>query len=113
MHRECRQAFEAEMASAVQLYRRGDHAGAFRHLELAHVLGQREVGPHVRTHVWMLRIGWKRRSLSQAWGQLLRIVLGAAGSALGVVPTGNTGGTNIGMFKRLPIAPGIRHLIGK
>lgn len=113
MHAECRQAFDAEMASAAQLYRRGDYAAAFRHLELAHVLGQREVGPHVRTHAWMLRIGWKRRSPAQTWGQLVRIVLGAAGSAVGLVPAGNTGGTDVGMFKRLPIAAGVRHLLEK
>jgi hypothetical protein len=113
MSPECRQAFEAEMASAVQLYRDGELARAVEHLEVAHVLGQQAVGPHVRTHAWMFRVGCKRRSLAQAWGQLLRIVLGALGSAVGIVPAGDTGGTNISMFKRLPIAPAIRHLVDR
>lgn len=53
----------------------------------------------------------KRRSLPEVWGQFLRIVLGALGSAFGIVPVGNTGGTNINMFKRLPIDPGVNELI--
>ncbi|MFL5427745.1 MAG: DUF3703 domain-containing protein [Myxococcales bacterium] len=32
-------------------------------------------------------------------------MLGAVGSLLGSVPTGNTGGTDISMFKQLPIDP--------
>jgi hypothetical protein len=34
-----------------------------------------------------------------------RIVLGAIGSALGSVPVGNTGGTDVSMFKRMQIRP--------
>ncbi|KFI07648.1 DUF3703 domain-containing protein [Massilia sp. BSC265] len=108
-----RQAFDAEMAAAGRLYRDGLLIQAFRHLETAHVLGQRQLVPHVLAHYWMLKIGLKRRSVPEVWGQLVRIVLGALGSAVGIVPTGNTGGTDIGMFKRLPIAPAIRRLIGE
>lgn len=108
-----RQAFAAEMAAAIRLYGDGLFAQAFRRLETAHVLGQQQVIPHVLTHYWMLKIGVKRRSVPEVWGQLVRIVLGALGSAVGIVPTGNTGGTNIGMFRRLPIAPALRRLFDK
>lgn len=108
---QCRQAYDAAMTCAIDRYRQGDHDGAFQYLELAHVLGQRRTWPHVRTHGWMLKVGWKRRSLPEVWGQLLRIVLGALGSAVGIVPTGNTGGTKVGMFERLPVAPSIRRLV--
>lgn len=113
MHPELRQAYEREMASARAAYRAAALASAMRHLEIAHVLGQRQVGPHVATHWWMLKIAFRRRSLSQAWGQLLRILLGALGSSVGVVPVGNTGGTDLGMFKRLPIDPALRRLLDK
>lgn len=59
----------------------------------------------------MLKIGIARRSFGEVIGQVVRIVLGAIGSAVGVVPIGNTGGTNISMFKRLPIDPAIRKLV--
>ncbi len=113
MHPELRKAYEAEMVSSRHCYQAGRHAAAMVHLELAHVLGQRYVLAHVATHYWMLKIALRRRSPRQAWGQLLRIVLGAIGSAAGIVPSGNTGGTDIGMFRRLPIDPAIRRLLDK
>lgn len=111
MSPEIRQAFNAEMTAAIALYKDGEFVQAFQHLELAHVLGQQYVAPHVATHYWMLRIGLKRRSVSEVLGQAIRIVLGVLGSAVGIVPVGNTGGTNISMFRRLPIDPSIKKLI--
>lgn len=58
----------------------------------------------------MLRIALCRRSAAAVCGQLIRVVLGAAGSAVGIVPTGNTGGTDISMFARRPLAPDIAAL---
>ena len=46
-----------------------------------------------------------------ALGQTVRILLGILGSAVGVVPVGNTGGTDIGMFKRMPIKPELQNII--
>jgi hypothetical protein len=111
MHPALRHAFETEMATSARLYAQGEWAAAFRHLETAHVLGQHHVMPHARTHYWMLKIGIQRRALGEVWGQAVRIVLGMVGSAVGIVPRGNTGGTDIGMFKRLPLDPGIEKLI--
>lgn len=113
MHPELRRAYEAEMMAARRSYRARAYASAMRHLEIAHIMGQRQVAPHVATHYWMLKIGLRRGSPRQAWGQLLRIVLGAIGSAAGIVPAGNTGGTDIGMFRRRPIDPAIRRLLDK
>jgi len=111
MNRKLQNAFDAEMTAAVELYRAGDLAQAIFHLETAHVLGQLYVMPHVATHYWMLKIGLKRRSVNEVVGQLIRIVLGVVGSAVGRVPVGNTGGTNISMFRRLPIDPRIKQLV--
>jgi hypothetical protein len=111
MNPELRAAYNAEMTLAIDLYEAGELAKAFQHLEVAHVLGQQYVAPHVATHYWMLKIGLKRRCGREVGGQIIRMVLGALGSAVGMVPVGNTGGTNISMFKRLPVDPGIRNLI--
>ena len=104
-------AFEREMAEAKRLYRADLQGQAFKHLETAHVLGQRHVMPHIRTHWLMLKIGLRRRSAVEVFGQAVRIVLGALGSAVGAVPVGNTGGTDISMFKRLPIPGEIAHIV--
>lgn len=106
-----KQAFDTEMAEAISRYRQRQWDAAFRHLEAAHVLGQRHVMPHVTSHWWMLKIGMQRRCAPEVAGQAMRILAGAVGSAIGIVPTGNTGGTNISMFKRQPIDPAILGLI--
>jgi len=105
MHPRQEEAFEKELTSAQALMRRSEHDQALRHLERAHVLGQRHVVPHVRSHWLMLVVAVRRGEPAAMLGQAARIVLGAVGSLVGSVPTGNTGGTDISMFKRLPIEP--------
>lgn len=105
------EAFEQEIASARALLRQGEHHQALRHLERSHVLGQQHAVPHVRSHWLMLRVAVLRREPVAVLGQAARIVLGAVGSLVGTVPTGNTGGTGISMFKRLPIEPELLEII--
>ena len=111
MNRVQSTAFKQEIASARKLIGDRDYDQAFVHLERAHVLGQREVVPHVVSHWLMFRIAVHRIEPAAMLGQAARMVLGALGSAVGSVPTGNTGGTNISMFKRLPIDPELSRII--
>lgn len=100
-----------EISMARSLLREGLHDQAMRHLERAHVLGQRFVRPHVLVHAWMLRVALARRAPLDALGQLLRIALGALGSAVGVLPVGNTGGSDVSMFQPMPIPPDLARLM--
>jgi hypothetical protein len=111
MNLELKKAIETEMAIARKSYRDDELTTSMKHLEVAHVLGQRYAIPHIVSHWWMLKIGLKEGSMAKIAGQAIRIVLGAIGSTVGTLPVGNTGGTNISMFKRLPIDPAIRHLV--
>ena len=111
MSPQLRLAFDAELAQARGLLALGDLRACFGHLERAHVLGQAHVWPHVLPHWLMFKVEVQRGHLLAAGGQLLRILLGALGSAVGLVPTGNTGGSDINMFKRLPIAADLQALI--
>ena len=111
MHPTLKAAFDAEMRSAGRALASGDLAQAFSHYERAHVLGQWYVGSHVRTHLGMLRIGWRRRDLREILGQLLRIPGGAIGSAIGRVPRGNTGGANVSPVQPMPIPADLRELL--
>ena len=97
-----RTAFDKEMTAARGFYARRDSAQCFSHLERAHILGQRHYAPHVLTHWWMLKIGWQRQDMKEILGQMLRIV-GSAGSLIGRVPIGNTGGANVSPLKPMPI----------
>jgi Protein of unknown function (DUF3703) len=94
-----------ELSLARVLIREARYDAAFLHLERAHVLGQAFVRWHVVAHWLMFKVALLRGEVSAAVGQAIRIVLGAIGSALGRVPVGNTGGSNVSMFRRMEIAP--------
>ena len=111
MHPTLKAAFDAEMLSARQALANDNLTAAFAHLERAHVLGQWYVKPHVTTHLCMLHIGWRRRDLREILGQLLRIPGGMIGSAIGRVPRGNTGGSNVSATRPLPIPPDLKDLL--
>jgi hypothetical protein len=106
-----RAVFDNEIALAKALIARSELEAAFRHLERAHVIGQAFVGPHAISHRLMLKVELRRSRVMAAFGQMVRIVLGVLGSAVGVVPVGNTGGTDISMFKRMPIDPELQKII--
>ena len=104
-------AFEYEIALAKKFIAAGELDTGFSHLERAHVIGQAFVVPHVTSHWLMLGVEIRRRRVTAALGQVARIVLGMIGSAVGTVPVGNTGGTDVSMFKRMPVAPDLRDII--
>ena len=100
-----RPAFDAELAAAARAESAGDAAAAFTHLERAHVLGQASTVLHVRAHWRMLAWGWRQRRLRECLGQVMRLAGAATKTAVGLVPEGNTGGTSVSPFKRLPLDP--------
>lgn len=103
--RRIRPHVDAELREAGEAEARGDASTAFAHLERAHVLGQASTLQHVRVHWRMLRFGMRRRDTRECLGQLLRIGGAATKTAFGLVPDGNTGGSNLSPFRRMPIAP--------
>jgi hypothetical protein len=103
-----RELLSNELAMARRFMREAKYEDASRHLERAHVLGQRFVRWHVVAHWLMFKVALHRRELSAALGQAIRIVLGAIGSAVGRVPMGNTGGSDVNMFRPMPIAPDLQ-----
>jgi Protein of unknown function (DUF3703) len=83
--------------------RASDARAEFAHLERAHVLGQASTALHVAAHLRMAAWAMRERNLRELRGQLLRIVGAATKTALGWIPSGNTGGANVSPFKPLPI----------
>jgi hypothetical protein len=65
----------------------------------------------VRVHTAMLLWGIRQRSVREVVGQLLRIVGAATKTWVGLVPQGNTGGANVGAFRRMPVAHELQQLI--
>ena len=101
----------AELEAASRAETLGLGAEAFRHLERAHVLGQAATVEHVRVHWRMLRWGLRQRRPREVAGQVLRVVGAATKTAVGWVPTGNTGGADVSPFRPMPIAPDLQSLL--
>ncbi|HET7867713.1 MAG TPA: DUF3703 domain-containing protein [Burkholderiaceae bacterium] len=84
---------------------------AFRHLERAHVLSQGSTVLHVQVHWHMLRWSLAQRDGRELRGQLLRLVGAATKTAMGWVPRGNTGGSNVPAWRPLPVDAALQRLI--
>ena len=111
MNRALSLAFEREIALAKELLARGELERSLVPLARAHVLGQAFVVPHARTHWWMLEVEFRRKRPGAVIGQAVRIALGVLGSLVGIVPVGNTGRSDVGMFEPMPIAPELQRIL--
>jgi hypothetical protein len=104
-----REAFQHEWQTASAAYVAGDLDSAFRHLERAHILGQRHTWLHMKSHIGMWHVGWKRRDLREIFGQLSRLFAALLFSRIWV-PIGNTGGANVSAFKPMPLPADLQAL---
>lgn len=103
--RRIRPYVESEILAAREAESRGQLDVAFSHLEHAHILGQASTVEHVRAHWHMLLWSIRQHNIPEFLGQLPRIVGAAISTVLGLVPQGNTGGSNANPFKSMPLPP--------
>ncbi len=101
--RNIRPHVDAELRAAAEVEAKGHADTAFAHLERAHVLGQTSTVEHVRVHWRMFLWGIRQRNDRECLGQLLHISGATTKTAIGLVPEGNTGGSNVSPFKRMPV----------
>jgi hypothetical protein len=111
--RQIRPFVEAELEAAAKAGLLGNDYGAFVHLERAHVLGQSSTTLHVRVHWQMFCWGARRGNWCEMLGQLLRIIGAATKTAVGLVPQGNTGGTNVSPLRRMAVPPDLAEIIDR
>lgn len=95
---------QAELRLAKLARTEQDFTEEFKHLENAHVLGQLSTIHHTRVHCLMLMWGIRQKSPQEIIGQVFRVVGAVTKTAFGLVPTGNTGGSNISPFKPLSLS---------
>ncbi|ALO36376.1 hypothetical protein CMT41_17740 [Colwellia sp. MT41] len=94
---------EAELQLARTSYVVGDYSQAFKYLENAHVLGQESTYFHVKVHCIMFYWALRQRDIHELLGQTFRVIGAATKTAIGLVPSGNTGGADVSPFKVMPI----------
>ena len=103
MNAPIKTAYSNEMILAKRAYDSAQLEDAFRHLERAHILGQRYFSPHLTTHWWMLKVAIRRTDGNEIRGQIIRMIAVVPGFLFYWVPTGNTGGANVSALKPMPI----------
>lgn len=105
------EAFENTIREASDAMNSGAYDYGLSRLERAHVLGQTRVRRHLRVHVLMLVIAWRRRDIQECLAQCLRIVLVPIGHLTGRIPPGNPGTGRVSAFASMPIDPNLAELL--
>ena len=59
----------------------------------------------------MLKIGFLQKDLKEIIGQLFRIPTGVLGSMFGILPIGNTGGSNVSPFKKMEVRDDLQKML--
>lgn len=106
--KKIRPAVSRELELAKQAESRSCSGLGFEHLERAHVLGQSSTREHVRVHWAMFIWGLRHKNWREVAGQCIRIVGAATKTAVGLVPHGNTGGSDVRPWQRIAIADDLR-----
>lgn len=102
---------DSELAQARHMRVAQDYNAEFHHLERAHILGQASTIEHVRVHVLMFVWALRRRRVRELFGQAVRIIGAATKTAFGLVPAGNTGGSDVSPFKPMPIPADLKRIL--
>ncbi|MGS2721662.1 DUF3703 domain-containing protein [Paraglaciecola aestuariivivens] len=104
---------EHELALASLAANKHQYAEQFSHLETAHVLAQGSTRLHTKIHWLMLQWALNQGDVKEALGQITRIIGAATKTPFGLVPKGNTGGSNVSPFKVMPIKPELETILNQ
>ena len=103
-------AYERELTLYQSARANGKIASAWNYLERGHIISQIKLRLHVHSHFEMLKFAIALRDGTEMVGQILRIILAPLGSALGRIPIGNTGRSNVSPFKPMPLPSDLLNL---
>ncbi|MEP0264656.1 DUF3703 domain-containing protein [Dokdonia sp.] len=105
--------YTTELSKYQIAYAQGDLAGAWYHLERAHIIGQKYPYAHTYVHWKMLQFGIKIKNRKEIIGQIPRLIFGGVKSFVGKIPVGNPGGANVPPLKTFPIAHDLQEIFAK
>ncbi|MBP7407562.1 MAG: DUF3703 domain-containing protein [Flavobacteriales bacterium] len=103
--------YETELEASHKAEASGHIREAWRHLERAHILGQRWPREHNAVHWRMLKFGIRIKDMHEIIGQLPRLIFGGVKSFAGTVPIGNTGGSNVPAMKPMEVPADLNALL--
>ena len=103
----------AEMAAYKQCCLEGAYERAWAYQERVHIIGQSYPIEHTQVHWLMLKEGFRRKSVTEVLGQVLRLMTGGLKSFVNRVPSGNTGGSNVPPLKQMEIPEDLKKVLGR
>jgi len=105
--------FQEELEAYRTSYKQGALPEAWKHLERAHIIGQKYPYAHSIVHWRMLQFGIRIKSGKEIVGQLPRLLVGGVKSFVGKVPVGNPGGANVPPMRPYPIEQDLQDIFAK
>ena len=105
--------YQQELDNYKEAYETNQLQKAWKHLERAHIIGQKYPYAHTYVHWKMLIFGIRIKSSKEVLGQIPRLLVGGVKSFVGKVPVGNPGGANVPPLKPFPIEEDIQHIFKK
>lgn len=108
-----RQAAFDQLLHDFAAHPRAPAAERWLRLEAAHVLGQKLLALHWRSHTAMLRYALQLRDVHEAAGQVARLALVPLGHLLGRLPMGNIGRSHVPALRAMVPAAEVTALIDK
>ncbi len=105
--------YQLELTKFQEEYDGGNLTEAWRHLERAHIIGQRYPWAHTSVHWKMLLFGFRIKSKQEIFGQIPRLLFGGVKSFVGKVPLGNPGGADVPPLRAFPIEPELQAIFNK
>lgn len=103
--------YQGELLAYQSKWEQGLLPEAWRHLERAHILGQPYPLAHTAVHWQMLLFGFKTRNAQEIIGQLPRLLVGGVKSWAGMIPLGNTGGSDVPPLRPMPIPDDLQQIM--
>ncbi len=105
--------YDKELIDYQSEYLSGNLKTAWKHLERAHIIGQKYPYAHSYVHWKMLKFGFKIKNRKEILGQIPRLIFGGVKSFVGKIPVGNPGGANVPPLKSFPIEKEIQDILTK
>lgn len=111
--KELRPYFQEELKIYKKELASGNLKNSWKHLERAHILGQKYPFAHSLVHWKMLLFGFRIKSPKEILGQIPRLIIGGVKSFVGHIPEGNPGGANVPPLKPFPLEKELQEIFIK
>lgn len=103
MNEKIYECFRLEIDLGRKAATEGRREDSWRHLERAHIIGQKVASLHFGSHFEMLRLALRCRDFKEAFGQAVRLVLAPPSSFFGFAPPGNSGRAETPLRMSMPL----------